>query len=109
MNGVMEEMQERFTKLANRVHFGKPAEAPPPRKPQPEEVEAAKLEGWAQDTETRVHYIEHLNRRIEDEERAKTANMAQPDFLRYHLGRLDALREERAWILKIAGLANGPR
>lgn len=98
---------ERFDELANRRVFGRQEPPPEPRRATPEEEESQKLESWAQDKDTRVVYSGRLDRLISEGEASVRLNIGDSEQLRYLLGRVDALRDERAWILKTAGLANG--
>ena len=102
------DIRDRFAALASRLPR-RVVETPPPPPPSPEDVEAGRLEEWAQDKDTRVEYVAHLDRVIEIEERNMDGYLDNADRLRYHKGRRDALKTERATILKWAGFANKPR
>lgn len=109
MNEFMTEMKAKFDAIGTRFRPVRVEQEPQRPAPRPSDIEAGELESWATDKDTRVVYVARLDRLIDVEEAMKSAQIGNSRILRYHLGRLDALREERAWILKVAGLANGPR
>lgn len=104
MNEFLGEMKAKFEALGS--HFRPQLQEAPRPQPKPSDIEAAALESWAQDKDTRLVYVARLDRLIDVEEAMKSLQIGNSRILRYHLGRLDALREERAWIMKVAGLAN---